>query len=250
MNLPHPTLVSATPRSLCYAIEGIAKLHIRAPWTSRPYNFRDPDKTTWWLVPSAEWPAYKFGKFGFWIDEAEPGVILAGYQVEKGVGASVASVFNSAAGKRFVIQPDWEWNRFVEDGLSGEDVDVALNAAAADLGTDVYVHLACGIANDPKSFDPGSPAFPKTSRLFVWSPEVQALQLVRAAGASHVAPATAGATSINELLVALNRVEDRDWLWVSLSLCARLQPTAGGHPSNHNDLWTKGLGHFKQWVNP
>lgn len=250
MNPPLPTFVSATPRSLCYAIEGVAKSGIKAAWTSRPYNFHDPDKTTWWLVPSTEWPAYKFGKFGFWFDEAEPKVILAGYQVEKGVGASVAPVFNSAAGKRFVTQSDWEWNRFVEDVRSGDDVDVALNAAAADLGTDLYVHLACGIANDPGSFDPGSAAFPKTSRLFVWSPEIQAIQLVRTAGSSQVAPGASTATSITELLAALDSAEDRDWLWVSLSLCVRLHPTAGGPPSGHNDLWTKGLRHFSQWVNP
>ena len=31
-------------------------------FTARPWNYFKPESTLWWLVPSTEWPSYKYGK--------------------------------------------------------------------------------------------------------------------------------------------------------------------------------------------
>lgn len=33
--------------------------------TPRPFNRYEPGQTIWWLVPTKEWPAFKFGKYFF-----------------------------------------------------------------------------------------------------------------------------------------------------------------------------------------
>jgi len=45
-------------KTLCHAVQGIANMDL----TPRPFNRFDPDVSLWWLVPSTEWPAFKYGK--------------------------------------------------------------------------------------------------------------------------------------------------------------------------------------------
>jgi hypothetical protein len=233
---------------LCYDVEGVAKKQIQGSWTSRPYNFHDPDRTTWWLIPSTDWPAYKFGKFGFWWDPDETGVLLAGFQVEKGVGPALADVFRSPAGRRFITQDDWAWHHFASDVKQGKDVDIALDSSAAGVGAEMYIQLSGGIANDPASFDPYAAAFPRTSRLFVWTPQAHSIQLVRQGGAAHLASPTAGATTLSGLLQAAERSEDYDWMWLSLTVGLRLKPATEIMGLSQHDLWSKCFVKFREWV--
>jgi len=53
-----------TPRQICYTIERVGRSKIDT-LVARPWNMYEPDTTTWWLVPSSDWPAYKHGKFHF-----------------------------------------------------------------------------------------------------------------------------------------------------------------------------------------
>lgn len=65
--------------------------------TARPYDIHRPDETTWWVIPSTDWPSYLHGKFFFRLIEGTR--IETGIYIEKGfspeIGHGVLSVFNS-----------------------------------------------------------------------------------------------------------------------------------------------------------
>src|SRR5438874_9195158 len=81
-----------TPREICYAVNDcVGNLNL----TPRPWIFQEPNTCHWWLVPSAEWPAYKHGKLYFgWANDERTG-FLVGFHVEKGLGTSVKAVYRS-----------------------------------------------------------------------------------------------------------------------------------------------------------
>jgi hypothetical protein len=78
----------------------------------RPYNRFDPNDTVWWLVPSPEWPAYKFGKLFFdsrpeRVPDGNIG-IFSGFYVESGLSRKVREFYP----KEVIQQDDWLWERF------------------------------------------------------------------------------------------------------------------------------------------
>lgn len=81
--------------------------------TPRPWNLYSPTDTFWWLIPSTEWPAYRYGKLAFSVAKDVPrkdllglndaaielDTIFAGFNVEKGYG-NVATVVNPALNRK------------------------------------------------------------------------------------------------------------------------------------------------------
>ena len=55
------SMIVNSARELAYAINDIGKPGL----TPRPWNIYSPDDTFWWLVPTTEWPAYRYGKYAF-----------------------------------------------------------------------------------------------------------------------------------------------------------------------------------------
>ena len=62
--------------------------------TARPYNRFEPLNTTWWLIPSTQWPAYHLPKICFYRGYTAEGenLLSVGLEAEKGFGRVVASV--------------------------------------------------------------------------------------------------------------------------------------------------------------
>jgi hypothetical protein len=53
--------LAGTAEAAAYAIKDVAE----TPFIARPYNRFESYSSLWWLVPSNEWPAFKFGKLFF-----------------------------------------------------------------------------------------------------------------------------------------------------------------------------------------
>ena len=105
-----------TAQSLAHAISEIASVKL----TPRPYNRFTPDDTIWWLVPSSEWPAYRFGKLFFEprverILGRSSGSIYFGFYVEKGLSPVVGQIYPPT----WVMHADWFWTEFLDRLHSG-----------------------------------------------------------------------------------------------------------------------------------
>jgi hypothetical protein len=81
---------------------------------ARPYSRFEPDGTIWWLIPSTECPAYKYGKLFF---ETKGTDIFCGYNAEKGVSAGNGFHLN-----KFIMDSNWIWNEFMAS-LVNKDVE-------------------------------------------------------------------------------------------------------------------------------
>lgn len=87
-------------------------------FTGRPWNFNKADTSLWWLVPSTEWPSYKYGKIAFY---KEKGKYRIGLNVEKGISKIVAQTFNisAKASEKIVLEENWPWYELLRDIESG-----------------------------------------------------------------------------------------------------------------------------------
>jgi hypothetical protein len=115
-----------------------------------PYNHFEPDNTLWWLVPSAENPAYKFGKVALAPGPlARPGDLLVGLYVEKGIGESAADAFRGTArGRRYTMDRTWLWPSFFE-ALSSERIAEEATSAETKAGCPLTIAIDAGMQNPP-----------------------------------------------------------------------------------------------------
>src|SRR5450631_1815883 len=97
-----------TPREVCYAVNACVD-HLKL--TPRPWIFQEPNTCHWWLVPSTDWPASKYGKLYFDWSNGHRNGFLVGFHVEKGLGASAKAVYPKAKGQ--FLEEDWQWNRLL-----------------------------------------------------------------------------------------------------------------------------------------
>lgn len=79
--------------------------------TTRPFNRFDTAFTEWWMIPSTDWPAYKYGKLCFWrYPNAADGLMYVGYYVEKGFHPDASGM--PEVNPKEIMQRDWFWRTF------------------------------------------------------------------------------------------------------------------------------------------
>jgi hypothetical protein len=82
-------------------------------YSPRPYNHFNPDDTLWWLVPSVEWPAFKYAKLFFQSRPEELPIgtkgVYCGLWVEKGLDIKVREFYP----KDLIQTALWEWERII-----------------------------------------------------------------------------------------------------------------------------------------
>jgi hypothetical protein len=142
-------------RELAYGLNNRLKLGL----SPRPWNLYSPSDTFWWLVPSTEWPAYRYGKLAFSLGKDTPRKdligfddsqldidhLFAGFNVEKGY-SEVATFVNPALKRKTVqlVDDSWLWCELTgDDGAARFGRTLSTAATAADLRLYVvssYVH--------------------------------------------------------------------------------------------------------------
>lgn len=97
----------------------------------RPFNRFDTKCSHWWIVPSTEYPVYRFGKFMVCKDSDEYSQI--GLHIEKGV---------EVLGPRRELMMDstWTWHAFVEAIRQG-DVGRTLQRIHTDMGNEIPIQI-------------------------------------------------------------------------------------------------------------
>jgi len=88
-------------------------------FTLRPWNYYKPENTLWWLVPSKEWPSYKYGKIAIYKPNNSE-AFRVGFHLEKGISAKAGQMLPPRTAEQLCIKPDWVWNEFVDDIKNGK----------------------------------------------------------------------------------------------------------------------------------
>lgn len=143
-------MVVSSAQELAHSLNDQLNLRL----TPRPWNIYAPADTFWWLVPSGDWPAYRYGKLAFSQAKDVPRKhllgrgsqllhiddIFAGFNVEKGYGPS-AIVVNPALQRKTaqLITPNWLWHELT-DPAGAERFGRTLATAAAHADTCAYVN--------------------------------------------------------------------------------------------------------------
>jgi hypothetical protein len=208
-------MVVSSAQELAHALNDRLKLGL----SPRPWNLYSPAETFWWLVPSSEWPAYRYGKLAFSHARDVPrkhliGIndrlltldhIFAGFNVEKGYGPSAITVDPSLRRRAAqLIAPHWLWHEIT--GTSGAE-RFGRTLATAAARADVYAYVNAYNVRDPTD-DHGGEADSvmfrcRTTGLVKELDNRYPLDILRDAGA---------ATTFPELAAHLLAVGDFHWV--------------------------------------
>jgi len=215
--------------------------------TARPWNMYDPDHTFWWLVPSAEWPAYKHGKLFFSPDRAPDGCLFCGLHVEKGLDQRVAPAYESAAGKRLIIKDDWLWHEFVKD-INSKKISHALEHASQKIKSPILIRIEAGIVQDPGSFDPQAPR-PKWDTV-IFETSANSLKAVNIETPAYLLNEVGKSEDLRGLAKSIPEIQMAGWIWIDFfmgSIFERISPALDQDTWGAADLWRKALSNWEPW---
>jgi len=121
-------------------------------YSPRPHNVHNPTNSTWWLVPSTDWPAHRHGKITFTPSTSARRQVLCGLHVEKGFGNVVALVPGHPP-KQLLVGDNWEWPAFMSGLRDGSVAEVA-QQVALNSGEPVALEIHLWVPGDYSQFDP------------------------------------------------------------------------------------------------
>jgi hypothetical protein len=178
--------------------------------TARPWNMHEPNISSWWLVPSTEWPVCKYNKLYFgWNGQDE---LLVGFHVEKGLGPSVKAAYPKAKG--YFVEDDWQWLRFVR-ALEDQTFRSELVEAAASVSSPLVLRISGFYVQDPSGYDPYSPLRKPDVFTFEWDRDSSTF--LRKKVDLHVHAMThLDIASMSDLVREIKRLSADPWLWIDV----------------------------------
>jgi hypothetical protein len=175
-----------------------------ARYSPRPWNQFKPDDTLWWVVPSTQWPAYKYGKYVFWRDGEK---IQCGLVIEKGFGTTVQAAFPSVQKKGFLLEPDWMWNKMIKDMQS----ETAMQILGRIQESPICISINASLAQDPSDYDPFAPKMKVENIEFEFVDG--GLKLISYDFSDGSLEMLQTVKSLSELAEALITNPAADWIW-------------------------------------
>jgi len=245
-----PEYEFANVQALAHETRETAKLFTGLDLSPRPWNRFEPENTRWWLVPSADWPAYHHGKLSFDPTDDKAKVVYCGFDIEKGFGPIVSEGYPSTRQRKLIMRDSWTWNRFVTD-LTGGVVGDVVQEVAQRTGRSLRLEFRADYASDPDDFDPEAPL---SSRIVF---EISGAELA-AMGSEDEEwrfQPVGSCTKLADLGDCIHSISDLDWIWIGLYfgiLAGRRKPNGPtGEPSelwSSSDLWEKALLPWQAWL--
>ncbi len=232
--------------TLAHAIKDIAGLEL----TPRPYNRFEPDDTIWWLVPSVEWPAYKYGKLFFdsRIGKApkDENGIYSGFYVEKGLGLAVGDLYHQS----LIMRDDWLWREFITVLLSDFSTfppDLILTLVASYIPPEKasFIDTPEGFFAQKESFRGNHVSFSVDAGLKLelinknLNPSNKEIS-------DHFTQQIIIARNMTDLVLPLSQLPQSDWVWLDFYIGITI-------PRNSNEinpvhLWKQYLEPWSPWL--
>jgi hypothetical protein len=215
-------------------------------FTLRPYQYQAPKFTEWWLVPSTEWPAYRFSKLCFHQYRPAPEYLHTGFYIEKGLGSEVAGLPDVKP--KHVIHPNWYWYKFLARAESGES-ETPFREVLGRSGCSITV------AVDVYEFNRVPETAEERQR-----PDDMIEYIIGSAGSANrrFEPIVEGAkvlsalnecTDLCDLACRLRDMPDLNWYWINLVIGIKLRY---GDESigtwGAGEIWHNALEPWLDWV--
>lgn len=204
-----------SPKDLALEIHEFLKTRNKT-YYPRPFNRFNIEKSMCWLIPSNQFPAYKFGKF---VVFQENGFFNVGIHVEKGLGTMTNNK------PELTMDETWVWNDFIQALASG-DVGSRLEAIQQDVGESAEVSIHVDVPDL------------KTERKFgfkdgVWTEE-----------------GTDIPSDIRAIPAWIDSIPQNEWFWVDLFVTFRLskETNVGQDDWSAYDVVRRLLEPLEQWV--
>lgn len=179
--------------------------------SARPWNKFDPDNTSWWVVPSTEWPAYKHGKLFFSPNRAPENSLFCGLHVEKGIDAKVESAYSSFQGKRLIMKDDWCWLDFIK-GLQNTTISRVISEVSEMLVSSLLLRIEAGFVADPQSFDPHATRFDWD--LLIFETSGTSLELIDSKTPANLLIELKKSLSLRRLADDIPEIPQIGWVWI------------------------------------
>jgi len=182
-------------------------------YTPRPWNRFEPEESLWWLLPTNEWPAYKYGKYQLWKDDK---YLNIGVTIEKGFGELAAIAFPKLKKKDTIIEDKWMWNKLYIDMDNGK-LEETLNKFEKNINQDVFINMNIGLAFDPSDYDPMKPK----SDNITYKYNQGKLSLLNHRNSRGVLEELKNAKSINNIKETISNYKDINWTWIDYIIYTR-----------------------------
>lgn len=177
-------------------------------FSARPYNRYAPENSLWWLIPSTDWPAYKYGKVT--ISEEQKGELFFGINIEKAIGREAAACYQSKKAQKIIMDSQWCWYDFFKSLEEGEIASAMDTIQENTNGLPLHFSLSGHIIDDPALFDPYSGH--AYGDQVVWHYEGGDLNnLIQPRNFFYSLKAV---EKINDLAEAINQIRELHWLWI------------------------------------
>ena len=235
-------------RSVAYAVKSELENQGWGHLSARPWNMYDPDNTFWWLVPGADWPAYKYSKLFFSPDRAPDGCLFLGMHIEKGLDRSVGDAYPSAGGRRLIMKDDWAWHKFFND-LESLTIGKAFTQISEKINSPVMVRLEAGFVEDPGSFDPQATR-PKWD-VVIFEATGNSLDMKNAETTSGLLDNVASSQSLSELNKIIPAIPNISWVWLDCfigNIFEKSPDLSNQNTWNAGQLCNKSICIWKPWI--
>jgi len=241
-----------SPQEVCKAIGAIAQQRFQK-LSPRPWNRYEPDESSWWLVPSGDLPAYRYGKFYFDWAGSDRSALLCGLYMEKGIGEEAAQAYLSPKGRRYIMDSGWSWFTLLRDLQHG--IRNVVEALGQSLPFPIEFRIDGGYVSDPESFDRYASDLPWDVYTLHWLHSRGVFELAEAKREAKLLDQLGGVTNFAQLFEVLDSLSQNPWLWLDVFICIRLQiAVKRSSETETSDLWQAGtmwdrfLSHLIPWV--
>lgn len=236
-------------RQAAYAVHDELQEQGWEPLSARPWNMYDPDHTFWWLVPSTDFPAYKYGKLFFCPKRAPAGHLLCGLHVEKGFGGIVEAAYPFTRGRRLIIQNDWTWFDFLAD-FDSDRLRSAIALVSHRTTAPVILRLEAGVVQEPEQFD-----IWEQDRNLKWKPDTVIFESSGSTIEAKAceAPASllidlANCHSFDRLTKFIHALPNADWIWLDIFMGTMFEMTPSDTEAwDGLQIWVKALSPWEPW---
>lgn len=246
-----------------HAAQAVAQTATRTEgrhFSPRPWNRFEPKDTTWWLVPSTDWPAYRYGKGMLQPTRYFPGKIMCSLYIEKGFGATVGTLYPQLIGEGAILDGRWTWFHFLRGCVDGSVLEAA-KRVDAESESELIVWIGAGYPSEPAEFNPyelleeGSPEHECRSPVDggqVWFRlDGERLKKLEARCVRDVMEPVVGCDRLEQLPEAFDATPDLPWCWVDVQLGVPIELVPDGpiHALWHAaDVWRKLLQPWLPWI--
>jgi hypothetical protein len=228
------TIAYNSPRETCHAVQRTIQSQFPR-LVARPWNMYEPETSLWWLVPSNEWPAFKYGKMYFnWCD-LQRKRIWAGFHSEKGLDTSVSSVYTSAKASRHIMHDDWHWFDLLRRIADGEFAS-AVKAVSSELSVPLQLRFSAEYVEHPADFEPYGGLGKRDEYVLQWNSESSEFDLVVSKPEANLLGKLDQIRTFDQLARELNILTSNGWIWVNLNFVIPL-PIEDPKDRNERNVW-------------